>query len=62
MNTLYYIGAGNISYSVSETVISKYPITIEEMTFQRLSKPPRGRAIKRRLTSLADENLKIVIY
>jgi len=61
MEKLYYIPSHRMNARISETVIDGDDITIEGITYQRLSRAPIGKSIKRRLRK-SDETQRIVIY
>lgn len=57
----YYLPSLKINSKVSDTVIEGRHIEIDGITYQRLSRKPRGRSIQRRLLNM-DSNLRLVIY
>ena len=57
----YYVPSLKINSKISDTVIEGKHIEIDGITFQRLSRKPRGRSIQRRLLNM-DSNLRLVIY
>jgi|GEM_PF-1425960 len=57
----YYVSSLKINSKISDTVIEGKHIEIDGITFQRLSRKPRGRAIERRLLNM-DSRLRLVIY
>lgn len=61
MEELYYIPSLRITSKVSELVMEGNHIEIAGRTYQRLSKKPRGRSIKRKLVS-EQSNTRILIY
>ncbi len=61
MEKKYYIARSRINARISDTVIDGEIISIEGITYQRLSRAPIGRSIKRRLRK-TDETQRIVIY
>jgi len=46
MEEVYYIQSSKINAKVADTVIEGYHLEIDKITFQRLSRKPRGRSIK----------------
>ena len=61
MEELYYVPSMKVNTKVSDLVIEGYHIEIDGITYQRLSRKPRGRSVKRRLKSLKS-NTRILIY
>ena len=61
MEKLYYIPSHRMNARIAETVLEGEDITIEGVTYQRLSRAPIGKSIKRRLRK-TDETQRIVIY
>ena len=61
MEELFYIPSLKVNAKVSDLVIEGKHIEIEGITYQRLSRKPRGRSIKRKLKSLKS-NTRILIY
>ena len=61
MEKLYYIPQWRMNARIAETVLEGEDITIEGITYQRLSRAPIGKSIKRRLRK-TDETQRIVIY
>lgn len=61
MEELYYVPSLRINAKISDLVIEGNHIEIEGITYQRLSRKPRGRSIKRKLKSL-QSNTRILIY
>ena len=61
MEKLYYIPSHRINARISDTIIDGDDISIDGITFQRLSRAPIGRSIQRRLRK-TDETQRIVIY
>ena len=51
MEELFYIPSLKVNAKVSDLVIEGNHIEIEGITYQRLSRKPRGRSIKRKLKS-----------
>lgn len=49
MEELYYIPSLKVNAKVVDLVIEGNHIEIEGITYQRLSKKPRGRSVKRKL-------------
>lgn len=61
MEELYYVPSMKVNSKVSDLVIEGNHIEIAGITYQRLSRKPRGRSVKRKLTS-KESNTRIVIY
>lgn len=57
----YYLPSLKINSKVSDTVIEGRHIEIDGITYQRLSRKPRGRSIERKLLNM-DSNLRLIIY
>jgi len=57
----YYVSSLKINSKISDTVIEGKHIEIDGITFQRLSRKPRGRSIERKLLN-TNSNLRLVIY
>lgn len=61
MEELFYIPSLKVNAKVSDLVIEGNHIEIDGTTYQRLSRKPRGRSIKRKLSSMKS-NTRILIY
>ena len=61
MEELYFIPSLKINARVSELVIQGTHIEIEGITYQRLSRKPRGRSVSRKLLN-ESTNTRIIIY
>jgi hypothetical protein len=61
MEELYYVPSMKVNAKVSDLVIEGNHIEIDGITFQRLSRKPRGRSVKRKLFS-EKSNTRILIY
>ena len=61
MEELCYVPSMKVHAKVSDLVIEGNHIEIDGLTYQRLSRKPRGRSVKRRLKSLKS-NTRILIY
>ena len=61
MEKLYYIPSHRMNARISDTVLEGEEISIEGISYQRLSRAPIGRSIQRRLRK-TDETQRIVIY
>ena len=61
MEKLYYIPSHRMNARIADTVLEGEDISIEGITYQRLSRAPIGRSIQRRLRK-TDESQRIVIY
>ena len=61
MEELYYVPSLRINAKISDLVIEGNHIELDGITYQRLSRKPRGRSIKRKLKSL-ESNTRILIY
>jgi|TARA_B110000908_G_scaffold46387_1_gene56546 hypothetical protein len=61
MEELYYVPSMKVNSKVSDLVIEGNHIEIAGITYQRLSRKPRGRSVKRKLIS-KESNTRIVIY
>ena len=61
MEELYYVPSMKVNTKVSDLVIEGYHIEIDGRTYQRLSRKPRGRSVKRRLLNLSKSE-RILIY
>jgi len=57
----YYVSSLKINAKIADTVLEGMHLEIGGITFQRLSRKPRGRSIQRKLLSL-DNNTRLVIY
>lgn len=61
MEELYFIPSLKINARVSELVIQGNHIEIEGITYQRLSRKPRGRSVSRKLLN-ESTNTRIIVY
>ena len=61
MEELYFIPSLKINARVSELAIQGNHIEIEGITYQRLSRKPRGRSVSRKLLN-ESTNTRIIIY
>jgi hypothetical protein len=61
MEELIYVPSLRVNSKIADLVISGYHINIDGITYQRLSRKPRGRSIKRKLSSIKS-NTRILIY
>ena len=61
MEELYYVPSMKVNAKVSDLVLEGYHIEIDGITYQKLSRKPRGRSVRRRLKSLKS-NTRILIY
>ena len=61
MEELYYVPSMKVNAKVADLLIEGYHIEIDGITYQRLSRKPRGRSVKRKLKSLKS-NTRILIY
>ena len=61
MEELYFIPSVKISARVAELVIEGEHIEIGGLTYQRLSRKPRGRSVSRKLRN-ESTNTRIIIY
>jgi hypothetical protein len=61
MEELFYIPSLRVNAKVADLVIEGNHIEIDGITYQRLSRKPRGRSIKRKLSSIKS-NTRILIY
>ncbi len=61
MEELYYVPSLRVNSKISDLVIEGNHIELDGITYQRLSRKPRGRSIKRKLKSL-ESNTRILIY
>ena len=61
MEELYYVPSLKVNSKVSDLVIEGNHIEIAGITYQRLSRKPRGRSVKRKFKSL-QTNTRILIY
>ncbi len=61
MEELFYIPSLKVNAKVSDLVIEGNHIEIDGITYQRLSRKPRGRSIKRKLSRMKS-NTRILIY
>ena len=61
MEELFYIPSLKVNAKVSDLVIEGNHIEIEGITYQRLARKPRGRSLKRKLSSMKS-NTRILIY
>ena len=61
MEELFYIPSLKVNAKVSDLVIEGNHIEIDGITYQRLYRKPRGRSIKRKLSSMKS-NTRILIY
>mgnify|MGYP003654762309 FL=1 len=57
----YYVSSLKINAKISDTVLEGMHLEIGGITFQRLSRKPRGRSIQRKLLSM-DNSTRLVIY
>jgi hypothetical protein len=61
MEKLYYIPSHRMNARIADTVVEGEEISIEGITYQRLSRAPIGRSVQKRLRK-TDESQRIVIY
>ena len=61
MRELYYVPSLRVNSKISDLVIEGNHIELDGITYQRLSRKPRGRSIKRKLKSL-ESDTRILIY
>lgn len=61
MEELYYVPSMKVNSKVADLVIEGNHIEINGITYQRLSRKPRGRSVKRRLLN-EKNNTRILIY
>lgn len=61
MQELYYVKSSKVNAKVSDIVVEGNHIEIGRVTYQMLSRKPRGRALRRKLTSL-DNATRILLY
>lgn len=61
MEELFYVPYHRITAKIVDLVEEGNHIILNEITYQKLSRKPRGRMVKRRLQSL-DGNTRILIY
>jgi hypothetical protein len=57
----YYVPSSKINAKISDTVLEGMHIEIDGLTFQQLSKKPRGRSIQRKLLNETSYT-RLVIY
>ena len=57
----YYVPSSKINAKISDTVLEGMHIEIGGLTYQRLSRKPRGRSIQRRLLN-ENSRVRLVIY
>lgn len=57
----YYVPSLKVNSKISDTVMNGYHIEIEGITYQQLSRKPRGRSIVRKLQGM-ESNTSIIIY
>ncbi len=57
----YYVPSSKINAKISDTVLEGMHIEIDGLTFQQLSKKPRGRSIQRKLLN-EKSHTRLVIY
>jgi len=61
MEELFFIPSHKVTPVVAELVEEGNHITLDGLTYQKLSRKPRGRIVRRKLQSL-DESTRILIY
>ena len=61
MEELFYVPSLKVNSKIADLVIEGNHIEINGIIFQRLSRKPRGRSLKRKLQSL-NSNTRILIY
>lgn len=61
MEKSYYIARSRMNARIADTIIEDYPISIDGITYERVSRAPIGRSVQRRLRK-TDETQRIVIY
>lgn len=61
MEELFYVSSLKVNSKISDLVIEGNHITINNITYQRLSRKPRGRFIKRKLEGMTSP-VRILIY
>ena len=57
----YYIARSRMNARIADTVIQNDSISIDGITYEKVSKAPIGRSVQRRLRK-TDESQRIVIY
>ena len=58
----YYLSPMKVNGRTAETVIEDDFISIDDNTYVRLSRAPKGRSALMRLRSVSDDDIRIVIY
>ena len=61
MRELFYVPSLRVNSKISDLVIEGNHITIDGTTYQRLSRKPRGRSLKRKLKNI-ETDTRILIY
>ena len=61
MNELFFVPAVKINARIADTVIIGNHIKLNDYTYERVSRRPKGRSIFKRLQSM-DGNTKLTIY
>ena len=61
MNELFFVPAVKINARIADTVVIGNHIKIDDYTYERVSRRPRGRSILKKLLSL-DQQTRLVIY
>lgn len=61
MRELYYVPSLRVNSKIADLVIDGNHIAIDGITYQRLSRKPRGRALKRKLKNI-ETDTRILIY
>lgn len=61
MRELFYVPSLRVNSKISDLVIEGNHITIDGITYQRLSRKPRGRSLKRKLKNI-ETDTRILIY
>ena len=61
MREYYYILKSKLNFKLQETVLDGFPIKLNDYTYIRLSKKPRGRSIQQKLSGIESGD-KFFIY
>lgn len=61
MQKLYFIALRRTNAMIADTILSGYHIKLDGYTYEQVSRPPRGRTIRRRLINENTQE-RILIY
>ena len=61
MNEFYYIAESNMNSRIASTIWDGYPITVERINYERLTKRPSYRSVKQSLINTENQE-RIILF